>query len=197
MHSNLLYKNYFELFVSIFLISKHQSAYRGQKYLKKCTCPAGRLTYNFHSSCKHMHMSFKSVCNKEQKGVICNMTSSSNSSQSTRPVGQVLGKNYLSFLDFTCNYKRTSGICVPWHTCHTIFKFFQMFFSLFRCLPLSENSLNTFPNMWNTIILLVSAHPSLGLNTGYICRISSTNIAEINRGSFCLIWFFTSQSTIF
>ena len=26
--------------------------------------------YNFHSSCKHMHLSFKSVCNKEHKGVI-------------------------------------------------------------------------------------------------------------------------------
>ena len=26
------------------------------------------------SSCKHMHLSFKSVCNREHKGVICNMT---------------------------------------------------------------------------------------------------------------------------
>ena len=55
-----------------------------------CTCPAGRVTYNFHSSCKHMHLSFKSVCNKEHWVVLCNMTSSSNSSQSTGPVGQVL-----------------------------------------------------------------------------------------------------------
>ena len=32
-----------------------------------------------------MHLSFKSVCNKEHKGVICNMTPSSNSSRITRP----------------------------------------------------------------------------------------------------------------
>ena len=51
-----------------------------------------------------MHLSFKSICNKEHKGVICNMTSSSNSSQSTRPTGRVLGKNYSSFLDFTRNF---------------------------------------------------------------------------------------------
>ena len=44
------------------------------KRFKCCTCPAGRLTYNFHSSCKHMHQSLKSVCNKEHKGVICNIT---------------------------------------------------------------------------------------------------------------------------
>ena len=54
------------------------------------------------------------------------MTSSSYSSRSTRPAGRVLweellvlqdecfGKNYSSFLDFTCNYERTSGIFVPW-----------------------------------------------------------------------------------
>ena len=60
-----------------------------------------------------MHLSFKSICNKEHKWVICNMTSSSNSSQSTRPTGRVLGKNCSSFLDFTRNYERTSGIFVP------------------------------------------------------------------------------------
>ena len=64
-----------------------------------------------------MHLSFKSICNKEYKGVICDMTSSSNSSQSTRPTGRVLGKNYSSFLDFTRNYERTSGIFVPWIYC--------------------------------------------------------------------------------
>ena len=26
------------------------------KIFKYCTCPAGRVTYNFHSSCKHMHV---------------------------------------------------------------------------------------------------------------------------------------------
>ena len=59
---------------------------QGTKIFKYCTCPAGRVTYNFHSSCKHMHMSIKSVCNKEHKWAICNTTSSSNSSLSTRPV---------------------------------------------------------------------------------------------------------------
>ena len=52
---------------------------QGTKIFQYCTFIAGRVTYNFHSSCKHMHLSFKSVCNKEHKGVICNMTSSSNS----------------------------------------------------------------------------------------------------------------------
>ena len=88
---------------------------QGTKIFKYCTCPAGQVTYNFHSSWKHMHLSFISICNKEHKGVICNMTSSSNSSQSTRPTGRVLGKNYSSFLDFTRNYERTSGIFVPWY----------------------------------------------------------------------------------
>ena len=59
------------------------------------------MTYNnFHSSCKHMHLSFKSVCNKEYKGVICNMTSSSNSSQNTPPVGQVLEEELIIFSRF-------------------------------------------------------------------------------------------------
>ena len=44
------------------------------------------MTYNFHSSCKHMHLSFKSVC---------------------------FGKNYSSVLDLTRNYEQTSGIFVP------------------------------------------------------------------------------------
>ena len=39
------------------------------------------MTYNFHWSCKHMHLSFKSVCNKEHKGVICNITSLSKGAQ--------------------------------------------------------------------------------------------------------------------
>ena len=63
---------------------------QGTKMFKYCTCPAGLVTYNFHSSCIHMHLSFKGVCNKEHKRVICNTTSSSNSFQSTRPVGRVL-----------------------------------------------------------------------------------------------------------
>ena len=44
---------------------------------------------------EHMHLSFKSVGNKEHKGVICYMTSSSNSSQSTRPTGRVLWEELL------------------------------------------------------------------------------------------------------
>ena len=52
-------------------------AYQGTKIFQYCTCPVGRVTYNFHSSCKHMYLAFKSVCNKEHKGVICNMTSQS------------------------------------------------------------------------------------------------------------------------
>ena len=48
---------------------------------------SGQVTYNIHLSCKHMHLSFKSVCNKEHKGVICNKISSSTSLQSTHPTG--------------------------------------------------------------------------------------------------------------
>ena len=87
---------------------------QGTKIFQYSTCPAGRVTYKFHLSCKHMYLSFKRVCNKEHKGVICNMTSLSNYSQSTHPTGRVFEKNYSSFLDFTRNYERTSGIFVPW-----------------------------------------------------------------------------------
>ena len=41
------------------------------------------------------------------------MTSSSNSSQSTRPVGRVPVKNYSLFQDFTRDYERRNGIFVP------------------------------------------------------------------------------------
>ena len=56
---------------------------------------AGRVTYNFHLSCKHLHLSFKSVCNKEHKGVICNMTSLSNSPKRTCPTGLALWEELL------------------------------------------------------------------------------------------------------
>ena len=32
---------------------------------------------------------------------------------------ECFGKNYSSFLDFTRNYKRTSGIFVPWPQCNS------------------------------------------------------------------------------
>ena len=44
--------------------------------------------------------SFKRICNKEHKGVICNMNSSSNSSQSTRPTGRELWGKLLIFSRF-------------------------------------------------------------------------------------------------
>ena len=56
--------------------------YQGTKIFQYCTCPAGQVTYNFNTPCQHMHLSFKSISNKT-----CNMTSSSNSSQSTCPTG--------------------------------------------------------------------------------------------------------------
>ena len=43
---------------------------QGTKIFQYSTCPGGRVTYKFHSSCKHMRLSFKSVCNEEHKGVI-------------------------------------------------------------------------------------------------------------------------------
>ena len=73
---------------------------QGTKIFQYCTRPVGRVTYDFHASCKHMHLSFKSVCNKEHKGVICNMTPLSNSSQSTRPTGRVLKEELLALSRF-------------------------------------------------------------------------------------------------
>ena len=70
-------------------------ALAGNTNISYCTCPAGPVTYNIHSSCKHMHFSFKSVCNKEHKGVTYQMTSASYSSQSTCPTGLVLWEELL------------------------------------------------------------------------------------------------------
>ena len=47
-----------------------------------------------------MHLSFKSICNTEHKGVI-------------RLQDECFAKNYSSCLDFTRNYERTSGILSP------------------------------------------------------------------------------------
>ena len=106
---------YFFLHIWIYDLHSYicQIQHQGTTIFQYCTCPAGRVTYKFNSSCKHMHLTFKSVCNKEHKGVTCNMTSSSNSSQSTCPAGQVLGKNYSSILDFTRKYERTIEMFVP------------------------------------------------------------------------------------
>ena len=45
------------------------SASQGTKIFQYCTCTAGWVTYNFRSSCKHMHLFFI-ACIKEHKGVI-------------------------------------------------------------------------------------------------------------------------------
>ena len=76
------------------LVKKIQER-QGTKIFQYSTCPRGRVTYNFYWSCKHMHLSFKCICNIKHKGVICNMTSFSNSSQSTRPTGRVLREELL------------------------------------------------------------------------------------------------------
>ena len=41
---------------------------QGAKIFQYSICPGGRVIYNFHSSCKQMHLSFKKVSNKEHKG---------------------------------------------------------------------------------------------------------------------------------
>ena len=45
---------------------------QGTKIFQYCTCPAGRVTYNFYLSYKHMHLSIKKVyaINNILKGVI-------------------------------------------------------------------------------------------------------------------------------
>ena len=58
------------------------------------------------------------VCNKEGKGVICNMTSSSNSSQSTRPVGRVLLEELLVLSRFRSQLREDE-----WNFCPMSFLF--------------------------------------------------------------------------
>ena len=74
--------------------------HQGTNLFQYGTCPAGRVTYNFHSSYKPIHLSFKSVYNKEHKGVLCNTTSWRNFSQSTRPTGRVLWEELLVLSKF-------------------------------------------------------------------------------------------------
>ena len=81
---------------------------QGTKFFQYCTCPAGRVTYNFHSSCKRMHLSFKSICNKEHMGEIWLTRVILH-----KAIDECFGKNYSSFLDFTRNYERMSVIFVP------------------------------------------------------------------------------------
>ena len=87
---------------------------QGTKIFKCCTCPAGRVTYNFHSSCKHLHLSFKSVCTKEHKGLYVIWLAQVILSKALVLQDECFGKNYSSFLYFTRNNQRTSGIFVPW-----------------------------------------------------------------------------------
>ena len=70
---------------------------QGTKLFQYFTCPAGQFSLVMQT---HTLFSFKSVCNKEHKGVICYMTSSSNSSQSTRPTVRVLWEELLIFSRF-------------------------------------------------------------------------------------------------
>ena len=51
------------------------------------------LHFEFETVFKFYNLT--SVCDKEHKGVICNMTSTCNSSQSTRPTGRVLWEELL------------------------------------------------------------------------------------------------------
>ena len=111
---------------------------QGTKLFQYSTCPRGWVTYNFHSSCKHMHLSFKSLCNKEEhKGVICNKTSS-NSSQSTRPVGRVLWEELLVLSRFHSHLQADEWNFCPliWQVAWlTVLKYFMP-----DCLKASEIS---------------------------------------------------------
>ena len=69
---------------------------RGQKYFNVVLVLSCRTSDLQFSLVLQTHdMSYKSVHNKEPKGVVCYMTSSSNSSQSTRPTGRVLWEELL------------------------------------------------------------------------------------------------------
>ena len=56
------------------LYAHFKNTIQGTKIFQYYTCTAGRVTYNFHSSCKHMYLSFKSIYNKEHMGLIYNKT---------------------------------------------------------------------------------------------------------------------------
>ena len=70
------YGKYSKISNSFFFLfsNKMLAIMEGTKIFQYCICHAGRVTYTFHSSCKCMYLSFKSVCNEEHKEVICNMT---------------------------------------------------------------------------------------------------------------------------
>ena len=87
---------------------------QGTKIFQYCTCPAGRVTYNFHLSCKHMHLSFKSVCNKNTRELYVIWLPRVILPKALVLQVECFWKNYSSFVDFTRNYERTSGIFVPW-----------------------------------------------------------------------------------
>ena len=105
---------------------------QGTKIFQYCNCPAGQVTYNFHSSCKHMHLSFKSTYNKEHKRVICSMTSWSNCR--TSALGRITHSFYISLVITSQNNERTSGILSPdsnfetFVLKHSLMLFFLVFF---------------------------------------------------------------------
>ena len=89
---------------------------RGQNIaILHLSCRTSDLQFSLVLQTKHL--SFKGVCNKEHKGVIQD---------------ECFMKNYSSFLDFTGNYERMSGIFVP---CRTFVKSVLQVFFLF----LSQN----------------------------------------------------------
>ena len=116
---------------AVFYSKYIQGPHRGQKYfnialvlqderLKIFTLKKNNLImiWWYDSSCKYIHLSFKSLCNKEHKGVICVYVICL--PRVILPKALVLqdecfGKNYWSFLDFTHNLERTSEIFVPCH----------------------------------------------------------------------------------
>ena len=87
--------------------------------------PGGKNISILHLSCRTSDLqfslvlqtyspSFKRICNKECKGVICNMTSLSNSSQSTHPTGWELWREFLVLSRFHSELQADNGIFVPW-----------------------------------------------------------------------------------
>ena len=86
---------------------------QGTKIFQYCTCPAGRVTYNFHSFCKHMHLSFKAYAIKNIRELYVIWFPWVILPKALVLQDERFGKNYSTFLDVTHNYKRTSGIFVP------------------------------------------------------------------------------------
>ena len=90
---------------------------QGTKIFQHCTCPAGRVTYNFHSSSNTWTCLLKVYAIKNIREWYAIWLPWVILPKALVLQDECFWENYSSVLDFTRNYKRTSGIFVPCYTC--------------------------------------------------------------------------------